>query len=320
MVGESSKVSGRAGARGGSCEGDAPRGPGSRRSDCLVACAKGRDAGHPVERASGCPQVAHTTGWRDSLRPANPRSSGPRKSFGPPRCEWRCSPARCGAPRVPERRLAAWIVVLVHGAPRAVLGGTVERPEDDPAGWPEQPFGGAGRLGRGRACRCPARSHARIARVAADPPRRCRRARAAATPTAAPGVCACTAATFSAGSRAPRSTRSIGCAGWRSRACVGRGKSPAQTHLNAQHGPQEPNNRARAAQDDGAFWRTRRAIGTALCATLAHASAGSALARSLAMPAHAAVSASSLRLFRARARTAADHREPPQTSADLTKP
>ena len=30
------------------------------------------------------------------------------------------------------------------------------------------------------------------------------------------------------------------------------GKSPAQTHLNARHGPQEPNNRARAAQDDGA--------------------------------------------------------------------
>ena len=55
MVGESSKVSGRAGARGGSCEGDAPRGPGSRRSDCLVACAKGHDAGHPAERASGCP-------------------------------------------------------------------------------------------------------------------------------------------------------------------------------------------------------------------------------------------------------------------------
>ena len=50
---------------------------------------------------------------------------------------------------------------------------TVERPDDDPAGWPEQPFGGAGRLGRGRVrCRCPARSHARIARLyygAADP-------------------------------------------------------------------------------------------------------------------------------------------------------
>ena len=30
------------------------------------------------------------------------------------------------------------------------------------------------------------------------------------------------------------------------------GKSPAQTHLNAQHGPQEPNNRVRAAHDDGA--------------------------------------------------------------------
>ena len=32
----------------------------------------------------------------------------------------------------------------------------------------------------------------------------------------------------------------------------GPGKSPAQTHLNAQHGPQEPNNRVRAAHDDGA--------------------------------------------------------------------
>ena len=141
---------------------------------------------------------------------------------------WRCSPARWSAPRVPQRRLAAWIVVLVHGAPRAVLGCTVERPDDDPAGWPEQPFGGAGRLGRGRVrCRCPARSHARIARVAADPPRAVlggrellRRRRLLS------GVCACTAATFSAGSRAPRSTRSTGCAGWRSRACVGRANLP----------------------------------------------------------------------------------------------
>ena len=32
----------------------------------------------------------------------------------------------------------------------------------------------------------------------------------------------------------------------------GPGKSPAQTHLNARHGSQEPNNRAGAAQDDGA--------------------------------------------------------------------
>ena len=152
------------------------------------------------------------------------RSSGPRKSFGPPTgARWRCSPARCGAPRVPERRLAAWIVVLVHAAPRAVLGCTVERPDDDPAGWPEQPFGGAGRLGRGRVrCRCPARSHARIARVAADPPRAVlggrellRRRRLLS------GVCACTAATFSAGESVPRSTRSTACAGWRSRACMG---------------------------------------------------------------------------------------------------
>ena len=132
-------------------------------------------------------------------------------------------PARCGAPRVPERRLAAWILVLVHGAPRAVLGGTVERPDDDPAGWPEQPFGGAGRLGRGRVrCRCPARSHAPIARVAADPPRAVlggrellRRRRLLS------GVGACTAATFSAGESVPRSTRSTACAGWRSRACMG---------------------------------------------------------------------------------------------------
>ena len=30
------------------------------------------------------------------------------------------------------------------------------------------------------------------------------------------------------------------------------GKSPAQTHLNARHGSQEPNNRVGAAHDDGA--------------------------------------------------------------------
>ena len=225
MVGESSKVSGRAGARGGSCEGDAPRGPGSRRSDCLVACAKGRDAGHPVERASGCPhdRIGGCPRLGSPKRPAcKPMVVRPsQEEFWP--THWRCSPARCGAPRVPERRLAAWIVVLVHAAPRAMLGCTVERPDDDPAGWPEQPFGGAGRLGRGRVrCRCPARSHARIARVAADPPRAVlggrellRRRRLLS------GLRACTAASFSARSRAPRSTRSTACAGWRSRACMG---------------------------------------------------------------------------------------------------
>ena len=31
----------------------------------------------------------------------------------------------------------------------------------------------------------------------------------------------------------------------------GPGKSPAQTHLNARHGSQEPNNRVGAAHDDG---------------------------------------------------------------------
>ena len=146
---------------------------------------------------------------------------------------WRCSPARCGAPRVPQRRLAAWIRRLVHGAPRAVLGGTVERPDDDPAGWPEQPFGGAGRLGRGRVrCRCPARSHARIARVAADPPRAVLGGRE---------LLRRAIALLSGGERArdplgarelPRSTRSTACAGWRSRACVGRANLPRRRTIS----------------------------------------------------------------------------------------
>ena len=51
-----------------------------------------------------------------------------------------------------------------------MLGGTVQRPNDDPSGWPELPFGGTGRLGRGRVrCRCSARPHAWIARVAVHP-------------------------------------------------------------------------------------------------------------------------------------------------------
>ena len=118
----------------------------------------------------------------------------------------------------------ARIVVLVHAAPRAVLGGTVEWPDDDLAGWPKQPFGGAGRLGRGRVrCRCSARFHARIARVAADPPKAVlggrellRRRRLLS------GLRACTEATFSAGESVPRSARSTARAGWRSRACMGR--------------------------------------------------------------------------------------------------
>ena len=155
-------------------------------------------------------------------------------------------PARCGAPRVPERRLAARIVVLVHAAPRAVLGGTVERPDDDPAGWPEQPFGGAGRLGRGRVrCRCPARSHARIARVAADPPRAVLGGRELLRRRwLLSGVCVCTAATFSVRSRTPSSTRSPACAGWRSRECVDSTNLALERHLNARHGPRETSNRA----------------------------------------------------------------------------
>ena len=133
------------------------------------------------------------------------------------------------------------VVVVVHVAPRAVLGGTVKRPDDEPAGWPEQPFGGAGRLGRGRVRRrCPARSHTRIARVAADPPRAVlgggellRRRRLLS------GVCVCTAATFSVCSRARRSTRSLACAGWRSRECVESANLALTRHLNARHGPRE---------------------------------------------------------------------------------
>ena len=159
---------------------------------------------------------------------------------------WRCSPARWSAPRLPERRHAAWIVVLVHGAPRAVLGGTVERPDDDPAGRPEQPFGGAGRLGRGRVrCRCPARSHARIARVAADPPRAVLGGRELLRRRwLLSGVCVCTAATFSVRSRTPSSTRSPACAGWRSRECVDSTNLALERHLNARHGPRETINRA----------------------------------------------------------------------------
>ena len=146
-------------------------------------------------------------------------------------------------PAAPPRGV---VVVLVHVAPRAVLGGTVERPDDDPAGWPEQPFGGAGRLGRGRVrCRCPARSHARIARVAADPPRAVLGGRELLRRRwLLSGVCVCTAATFSVRSRAPRSTRSPACAGWRSRECVDSTNLALERHLNARHGPRETSNRA----------------------------------------------------------------------------
>ena len=146
-------------------------------------------------------------------------------------------------PAAPPRGV---VVVLVHVAPRAVLGGTVERPDDDPAGWPEQPFGGAGRLGRGRVrCRCPARSHARIARVAADPPRAVLGGRELLRRRwLLSGVCVCTAATFSVRSRAPRSTRSSACAGWRSRECVDSTNLALKPHLNARHGPRETSNRA----------------------------------------------------------------------------
>ena len=58
------------------------------------------------------------------------------------------------------------------------------------------------------------------------------------------GVCVCTAATFSVRSRAPRSTRSPACAGWRSRECVDSTNLALKRHLNARHGPRETSNRA----------------------------------------------------------------------------
>ena len=58
------------------------------------------------------------------------------------------------------------------------------------------------------------------------------------------GVCVCTAATFSVRSRAPRSTRSPACAGWRSRECVDSTNLALERHLNARHGPRETSNRA----------------------------------------------------------------------------
>ena len=146
-------------------------------------------------------------------------------------------------PAAPPRGV---VVVLVHVAPRAVISGTVERPDDDQAGWPEQPLGCAGRLDRGRVRRrLSARSHTWIARVAADPPRAVlggrellRRRRLLS------GVCVCTAATFSVRSRAPRSTRSPACAGWRSRECVESANLALTRHLNARHVPRETINRA----------------------------------------------------------------------------
>ena len=54
----------------------------------------------------------------------------------------------------------------------------------------------------------------------------------------------CAAATFSARSRAPRSTRSTACAGWRSRECVDSTNLALERHLNARHGPRETSNRA----------------------------------------------------------------------------
>ena len=58
------------------------------------------------------------------------------------------------------------------------------------------------------------------------------------------GVCVCTAATFSVRSRAPRSTRSPACAGWRSRECVDSTNLALERQLNARHGPRETSNRA----------------------------------------------------------------------------
>ena len=127
-----------------------------------------------------------------------------------------------------------------------MIGGTVERPDDDQAGWPEQPLGCAGRLDRGRVRRrLSARSHTWIARVAADPPRAVLGGRELLRRRwLLSGVCVCTAATFSVRSRAPRSTRSPACAGWRSRECVDSTNLALERHLNARHGPRETSNRA----------------------------------------------------------------------------
>ena len=79
-----------------------------------------------------------------------------------------------------------------------------------------------------------------------------RRARAAATATAALGrLCVHRSDVLGGRERAEVDSehrlRVLALEGVR-----GPGKSPAQTHLNARHGPQEPNNRVRAAHDDGA--------------------------------------------------------------------
>ena len=146
-------------------------------------------------------------------------------------------------PAAPPRGV---VVVLVHVAPRAVISGTVEQPDDDQAGWPEQPLGCAGRLDRGRVRRrLSARSHTWIARVAADPPRAVLGGRELLRRRwLLSGVCVCIAATFSVRSRAPRSTRSPACAGWRSRECVDSTNLALERQLNARHGPRETSNRA----------------------------------------------------------------------------
>ena len=68
-------------------------------------------------------------------------------------------------------------------------------------------------------------------------------ARALNRQTCMQGQCKASA-TFSVRPRAPRSTRSPACAGWRSRECVDSTNLALERHLNARHGPRETSNRA----------------------------------------------------------------------------
>ena len=137
-----------------------------------------------------------------------------------------------------------------------MLGGTVQRPNDDPSGWPELPFGGTGRLGRGRVrCRCSARPHAWIARVAVHPLRAVLGGRELLRHRRLLSASVCRSDILGALSRAEVDSehrlRGLALEGVR-----GLGESRAHSHLNARHGSQEPNNRARGAQNDGRLLKT----------------------------------------------------------------
>ena len=125
-----------------------------------------------------------------------------------------------------------------------MLGGTVQRPNDDPSGWPELPFGGTGRLGRGRVrCRCSARPHAWIARVAVHPLRAVLGGRELLRRRRLLSASVCRSDILGALSRAEVDSehrlRGLALEGVR-----GLGKSRAQTHLNARSGRRARRGRA----------------------------------------------------------------------------